>query len=69
LQHHVPDVRIDVIVAHDGAGPVGGGHGLAPDRDALAARVGEVVLTDLFDGRDGHDPALLARPLGALLRT
>jgi hypothetical protein len=27
------------------------------------------VLTDLFDGRDGHDPALLARPLGALLRT
>jgi uncharacterized cofD-like protein len=68
LRDHVPDVRIDVVIAHEGPGPVVGGDGLTIDRDALAARVGEVVLTDLFDGRDGHDPALLARPLGALLR-
>jgi uncharacterized cofD-like protein len=65
---HVPDVRIDVLVAHQGAGPADGSSEMAVDREAVAARVGEVVLTDLCDGRGGHDPALLARQLGALLR-
>jgi uncharacterized cofD-like protein len=68
LHAHVPRLELDVLVAHDGAAPSGAGAPLAVDPDALADRVGRIVLADLLDGEDGHAPAALARVLGQLLR-
>lgn len=60
LQDHVGDLRIDVLAAHEGGAPSGGGIPLVVDRGVLATRVGELRLVDLLDGDDGHDPRLLA---------
>ena len=71
LHQHVPDLRIDVVLAH--------ARGDAPDADGVArplpideariARVGaRVVPSSLGDEADGHDPARLAEALTALLR-
>jgi uncharacterized cofD-like protein len=64
---HVPDVEVDVLLAHEGSGPVGGGDAMEVDERALASYVGRVVTADLHDGSDGHDPAVLARRLAELL--
>ncbi|MEX0835257.1 MAG: uridine diphosphate-N-acetylglucosamine-binding protein YvcK, partial [Nitriliruptor sp.] len=66
LTEHVPGLRVDVLIAHDGPGPHEG-KPLTVDLDALAERVDEVVVTDLFDGRNGHDPVALAARFGELL--
>lgn len=65
---HVPELRIDVVVVHDGERPTGGGEPLRVDREALAARAGRVVVADLLDGQDGHAPAALGRVFDRLLR-
>jgi uncharacterized cofD-like protein len=69
LYAHIPRLELDVLVAHDGAAPSGAGAPLVVDPDALADRVGRIVLADLLDGEDGHAPAALARVLGQLLRS
>jgi uncharacterized cofD-like protein len=68
LTSHVPDLHLDVVVAHVGPAPLGAGHPLVPDVDALAQLAGRVLTADLLDGSDGHDPAALARVLAGLLR-
>ena len=67
LRAHVPDLRIDVMLAHQGPAPSGGGRPLTADVDALASRVGRVVLADLLDGEDAHDPTVLADTLHRVL--
>ncbi|MFA9445365.1 uridine diphosphate-N-acetylglucosamine-binding protein YvcK [Egicoccus sp. AB-alg6-2] len=65
LRAHVPQVRIDVCLAHEGPTPTGGGaplHGVG-----LTGAVGRVVTADLLDGSDGHDPTSLAAVFTDLL--
>lgn len=69
LERHVPGLALDVLVAHEGARPSGGGQPLAADADRLKGRVGRIVRHDLLDGRDGHDPSRLAAALGGVLDT
>lgn len=66
LRDHVPSVRPAVIVAHEGAEPSGPGRPLKVDAAALAAYRAQVVVEDLLDDEDGHDPAKLAAVLDAL---
>ncbi|WP_052667611.1 gluconeogenesis factor YvcK family protein [Nitriliruptor alkaliphilus] len=66
LAEHVPDLTIDVLIAHDGGEPAGGAP-LHVDETALAGRVGRAVVRDLLDGQDGHDPVVLGRCLAELL--
>lgn len=56
---HVPEVAIDVLVAHAGDAP--SGVPLQVDGADLGARVGRLLTADLLDGHDGHDPSVLAR--------
>jgi uncharacterized cofD-like protein len=65
---HVPELRIDVLVTHDGPAPSGPGLPLTVAPAAVAAHVGRVVTADLLDGADGHDPTALARVLDHVLR-
>ena len=65
LRAHVPGLRIDVAVVHDGPSPTGGGAAL--DGHGLVGVVDEVVTTDLLDGADGHDPQALAAVFTDLL--
>jgi uncharacterized cofD-like protein len=68
LLDHLPQLRIDTLLAHERgdadtgdqeAGP--GRHvPLAVDVPRLATRVGRIVRADLGDELDGHDPARLA---------
>lgn len=67
LAEHVPEVTVDVLVAHDGPDAAGGGTPLHVDEADLAGRVGRIVAADLLDGRDGHDPVALGRCLAELL--
>jgi uncharacterized cofD-like protein len=69
LDAHVPGLRIDALVAHEGPPPHGAGAPLVCDTDALAARVRRLVAVDLLDGADGHDPAALARAFATVLTT
>lgn len=69
LERHVPGLALDVLVAHEGARPSGGGQPLVADADRLKGRVGRIVRHDLLDGRDGHDPSRLAAALGGVLDT
>jgi uncharacterized cofD-like protein len=68
VRAHVPELRIDVLVAHDGQRPTGGGQPLRLDRAALEQRAGRVIAEDLLDGADGHEPAALGRIFDRLLR-
>ena len=65
LRAHVPGLRIDVAVVHDGPSPTGGGAPL--DGGGLVDVVDRVVTTDLLDGGDGHDPQALAAVFTDLL--
>jgi uncharacterized cofD-like protein len=69
LREHVPEIAIDVLVAHEGPRPAGAGAPLTLDRQALAGRVGRVLASDLLDGRDGHDPAALGAAFAQLVRS
>ncbi len=60
---HVPESRVDVVVAHAGADPSGPGRPLTPDVDQLAADGWTLVRSDVLDGHDGHDPHALAQAL------
>lgn len=61
------DAKIDVLVAHDGRAPSGGGAPLSVDAE-VRRQVGTVRTADLLDGADGHDPVVLAKILDPLLR-
>jgi len=63
LSKHVPGLTVDVVVAHEGPAPAGGGTPLWADLDQLEARVAKVVVADLLDGHEGHDPVALAAAL------
>lgn len=67
LCDHVPDLPVDVIVAHDGPPPSGGGAPLDADVEVLARWAARIEVDDLLDGSDGHDPAALARVLTRIL--
>lgn len=68
LRHHVPGLRLDAVLAHEGSAPTGQGAALAVDTGALARFARTVVVGDLLDGADGHDPARLAAQLATLVR-
>jgi uncharacterized cofD-like protein len=68
LLEHVPDLRVDVLIGHDGPAPSGEGAPLTLDPATIGGRVGRVLPADLLDGHDGHDPAVLAGLLDRLLR-
>jgi uncharacterized cofD-like protein len=67
LDLHVPGLRFDAIIAHDGPAPRGGGAALRCDPPLLEPRVGRVLTSDLLDGDDGHDPAALAEAFAEVL--
>lgn len=67
LADHVPELRLSAVVAHRGPPPSGPGASLDPDLGALGDAAPHLVVADLLDGADGHDPALLARVLAELL--
>ena len=62
LHRHVPQLRIDVLLADRAL--VGDGEALGR---AVAASVGRVVVAALGDPSDGHDPTLLAAEVARLL--
>jgi uncharacterized cofD-like protein len=68
LDRHVPGLHVDVLLAHTGAAPHGAGAPLEVDPELLAGRVGRVLVRDLFDGADGHDPDALAAVFDEVLR-
>ena len=68
LADHVPEVRVDALLAHDGPRPSGPGQVLVADEPRIADHVEVVQTVDLVDGQDGHDPDALARALVALYR-
>lgn len=68
LTEHVPQIRIDVLLAHAGRAPLGPGPALRGDDPTLEARVGRVLCHDLVDGGGGHDPAALGSAFAAIMR-
>lgn len=66
LADHVPDLRIDALIVHEGRTPTTEGAALALDRSTIDPTI-EVVAAELVDRREGHDPAVLARCFGDLL--
>jgi uncharacterized cofD-like protein len=67
IERHVGSLRLDAVLAHQGAVPTGPGRPLTADREQLERRVGRLVLRDLGDGADGHDPSSLAAGFRHLL--
>jgi uncharacterized cofD-like protein len=67
LHAHVRGLHLDVIVSHAGASPSGPGAALHGDPDLLAPFADRVVIADLLDGEDGHDPDKLAAVLASVL--
>lgn len=65
LDEHIPGLRIDVVLAHEGPDPSGPGRRLRADVDAANGQGTVLRGADLLDGEDGHDPDLLG---AALLR-
>lgn len=68
LRAHAPQVRVDVVLAHEGPSPRGPGLRLAATKDEVRARGAELLVGDLLDGDDGHDPAALAGWFDRLVR-
>lgn len=66
IRDHVPDLTIDVVLAHEGPEPKGPGHRLQPDLQAVPGG-GRLWSADLLDGQDGHDPVLLGNALLTIL--
>ncbi len=66
LRLHVPELRVDVLLAHEGPPPRGAGAPLLVDTAQLGRWVELVHTADLRDDHDGHDPAALAAALTAI---
>lgn len=67
LTAHVPTLRFDAVVAHRGSSPSNVGAPLAVDVDELGRFSDRVVVADLLDGSDGHDPQRLTEVLRPLV--
>jgi uncharacterized cofD-like protein len=74
LLAHLPQLRIDTLLAHerapDPSGPKEGAVARAPlaiDPARIAGRVGRIVRADLGDELDGHDPERLAAAVAQLI--
>ena len=69
LRQHLPDLRLDVVVAHvpSDAAAARRDVALGVDTDRLAAAGVTLVTADLGDEADGHDPARLAPVLAGLV--
>ncbi len=67
LLDHVPGLRVDAVVVHEGAPPAGEGAPLEPDVEGVAELGVRIERADLLDGADGHDPAALAPVLRRVL--
>lgn len=65
LAAHLPERRLDVLVAHEGPPPRGPGKRLVPP--SSHPHVARLVGADLLDGTDGHAPPALARVIADLL--
>jgi uncharacterized cofD-like protein len=69
LTAHVPDLDLDVIVAHEGPVPQDASAGpLFVDVAGLRDRNERILTADLLDARDCHDPAVLAAVFDRILR-
>lgn len=68
LRSHVPGIEVDIVLAHDGPRPTGPGPRLVATREEVRAWGAELLLADLLDGEDGHDPLALARSFDRLVR-
>lgn len=66
LLAHVPGLRLDAVVVHDGPPPAGRGAPIAV-RDPAPSSWGMVVARDLLDGHDGHAPRALAECFDVVL--
>jgi hypothetical protein len=66
LLEHVPGLRLDAVLAHDGPAP-GGGRSVSIDEKALSALRAPLVRADLVAGGARHDPQKLAAALKGLL--
>lgn len=69
LEQHVPGLPLTCVVVHDGSDPQGPGRALRTDVDTIAGRGIQVVVADLLDGDDGHDPGALAAVLRDTIRS
>jgi uncharacterized cofD-like protein len=70
LLHHVPGLRLDVVLAHRRDTHRPGSEAPPPlpiDVERLRGAVGSVVTDDLGDELDGHDPVRLAAAVERLL--
>jgi uncharacterized cofD-like protein len=67
LADHVDGFHLDAVIAHDGPAPAGGGAALMIPDAAAEQRAGRLLVADLLDGHDGHDPAALAAQFRLLL--
>ncbi|MCC5946896.1 MAG: YvcK family protein [Nitriliruptoraceae bacterium] len=67
LTAHVPGLQLDAVLAHGGDSPSGQGAPLPVDATAVGRRMTQLIVADLLDGADGHDPAKLAHALTALV--
>lgn len=67
LHQHVPGIRIDVLILHDGPAPRGSGAPLTATDAELTPWVGRTLRANLLDGQDGHAPQVLASLLGEVL--
>jgi uncharacterized cofD-like protein len=67
IERHVGRLHLDALIAHDGPYPSGPGKPLAVDPDELAPYVGRLLLRDLVNGADEHDPVALAAAFRQLL--
>ncbi len=67
LAEHVPPLRVDAVVVHEGSAPSGEGMPLSGSDERLERFTSRVVVADLLDGEDGHDPDKLAAALRSVL--
>lgn len=72
VRQHVPEVRLDVVLAHarsDDPGPGGGPAPLGIDDRRIVTESTTLVRATLGEERDGHDPVLLAAAIADQLAT
>ena len=67
LAAHLPALRIDVVVAHQGRPPSGPGAPLVVDAEHLRAPVPRLACGDLLGAGGGHDAGALATALSGVL--
>jgi uncharacterized cofD-like protein len=67
IERHVGALHLDALIAHDGPYPSGPGKPLTVVPEELEPYVGRLLLHDLVDGADEHDPVALAAAFRQLL--